>query len=99
MSQEQPETREVTSEEREFIPTYFHQAYFSNIDKLFHARWLGQKVKSPNTDFPWNFEKSNEEIKEANYIDTYPKFKYIKNIDYYNLTGLYQDKKVQWSAS
>lgn len=99
MSQEEPKTREVTTQECELIPTYFHQAYFSYKDQLFHARWQGQKLKSPNANFPWSYESSNEDISEEDYTDIYPYFKYIKDINFYNLTGLYQDKKVRWSAS
>ena len=100
MSEEEIETREVTQEELSRIPTYFHRPYFSLTDNLFHAKW-GPKdnVTSPDGDWPWKFEDTKELVEVEDLQETYPHLKDIENVNFQNLTGDYQGKRVRWSQN
>ena len=90
MSEEEIKTREVTQEELNRIPTYFHHPYFSLTDNLFHAKWgTKDNVTSPDGDWPWKFEDTEDLVEVEDLQETYPHLKDIENVNYQNLTGDY----------
>ena len=82
MSEEETETREVTKEELDQIPVYFHNPYFSLTNNLFCAEW-GKKgnVTSPDGDWPWKFENTQELVKEEDLQEAFPHLEDINDVN------------------
>ena len=53
-------------------------------------------VSSPNRDFPWYFSGTGEEVHAPHFETAFPDFKYIKDANWYYLSGVYNNKHVSW---
>src|ERR1700687_2542540 len=96
-----PQTRQLTSEEEENVPTYFEDANYSLTDTLYHAQGsyqsLPHPIHSPTGDFPWFFTDTQIEIEYAHFVSAFPGYENLQDQDPYTLVAEYCSKPVCWS--
>ena len=84
-----------------FIPSSLARSRsYRYTDNLFHTKWGGKDtVTSPDGDWPWKFEDTEDLVEVEDLQETYPHLKDIEDVNFQNLTGNYQGKRVHWSQN
>ena len=96
---EEFQARGLTTEERRFIPVYFEEPYYDTRDNLFYATWEEKEVTNTTGRNLWTFVDTGKEISEDDLERTFPGIKLLDNVNYTELKGFYQNKRVRWSRS
>jgi hypothetical protein len=99
MSEEEPTTRSVTTDEKRQIPIDYKDPYYSLTNQRFEATWNEYPVHSETGKFPWFITESGQQITTRYYEREYPGYGKLENFNYQILGGLYHTKKVHWNSN
>ena len=91
--------RDLTTEEQNLIPFCFDDPYFSFDDNQVHATWKDRHLTSATGDVPWIYQDNQEALTLSELQEEFPGSKELDFVDWTNLTGEYQGKRVDWSYS
>ena len=97
--EEEFQARGLTTEEKRFISVYLDEPYYDLQDNLFCANWGEKEVTSTTGRNLWTFTDTVKEISEDDLEQAFPGIKLLDNVNYTELKGFYQNKRVRWSRS
>src|SRR6202167_2272210 len=93
--EEEFQARGLTTEEKRFIPVYFDEPYYDTRDNLFCATWGEKEVTSTTGRNLWTFVNTGKENSEDDLEQAFPGIKLLDNVNYTELKGFYQNKRVR----
>jgi hypothetical protein len=90
--------RNLTEEEEVKAATFFEDIWFTSKYNRYHALRSKQIFYSERPIGPWFHLATDQPVTEEDFFKLFPGLSHIAEINWKHLTGIYQDKEVQWST-